>query len=195
MSVKIFKIDTLKIKLVLDDLKIDKDDEKIKDNNIDFKPSMIDKELGKELYFTRDFLLSPTNLSKAGFDNNAKTHRQVLSSKNKMQDFLTYMDKNKEKTEGEKETQKKEKFKDIVKNLVKERKAYEHTQIIDKLNEEFSTIKNELTKKGFESTDTTEKSGGRRDKSHKKTKKKKSKRRKPERKRKNKSKYTRKTKQ
>ena len=107
MSVKVFKIDTLKIKLVIDDLKIDKGDEKLKDNNIDFKPSMIDKELGKDLYFTKDFLLSPTNLSKAGFDNNAKTHRQVLSNKSKMHDFLTYMDKNKEKTEGEKETKKK----------------------------------------------------------------------------------------
>ena len=106
MSVKVFKIDTLKIKLVIDDLKIDKGDEKLKDNNIDFKPSMIDKELGTDLYFTKDFLLSPTNLSKAGFDNNAKTHRQVLSSKSKMHDFLTYMDKNKEKTEGEKETKK-----------------------------------------------------------------------------------------
>ena len=69
------------------------------------------------------------------------------------------MDKNKEKTEGERETKKKEKLKDIVKNLEKERKSYEHTQIIDKLNEEFSTIKNELTKKGFESADTKEKSG------------------------------------
>ena len=159
MSVKVFKIDTLKIKLVIDDLKIDKGDEKLTGNNIDFKPSMIDKELGKDLYFTKDFLLSPTNLSKAGFDNNAKTHRQVLSNKSKMHDFLTYMDKNKEKTEGEKETKKKEKLEDIVKNLVKERKSYEHTQIIDKLNEEFSTIKNELTKKGFESADTKEKSG------------------------------------
>ena len=89
MSVKVFKIDTLKIKLVIDDLKIDKGDEKLKDNNIDFKPSMIDKELGTDLYFTKDFLLSPTNLSKAGFDNNAKTHRQVLSNKSKMHDFLT----------------------------------------------------------------------------------------------------------
>ena len=117
MYVKIFKIDTLKIKLVIDDLKIDKSNENLKDNNIAFKPSMIDKELGKELYFTKDFLLSPTNLSKEGFDNNAKTHRQVLSSKSKMQDFLTYMDNNKEKTEGEKETKKKEKLEDINKNL------------------------------------------------------------------------------
>ena len=63
----------------------------------------------------------------------------MLSSKSKMQDFLTYMDKNKEKTEGERETKKKEKLKDIVKNLEKERKSYEHTQIIDKLTDEFGT--------------------------------------------------------
>ena len=157
MSVKIFKIDTLKIKLAIDDLKIYKSDDKLKGNNIDFKPSMIDKELGKELYFTRDFLLSPTNLSKAGFDNNAKTHRQVLSSKSKMQEFLTYMDNNKEKTEEEKETNKKTKLEDINKNLEKERTQYEHTQIIDKLKEEFSDIKNELTKKGFKSANSNEK--------------------------------------
>ena len=58
MSVEIFKIDTLKIKLVLDDLKM-RDvsgnlTSNLPGNNIEFKPSMIDTELGKEIYFTKD---------------------------------------------------------------------------------------------------------------------------------------------
>ena len=88
-----------------------------------------------------------------------RSKRTGKTKKTKKKEENKKKKKEKEKTEGEKETKKKETLEDIVKNLVKERKSYEHTQIIDKLNEEFSTIKNELTKKGFESADTKEKSG------------------------------------
>ena len=156
MSVEIYKLDKLELKLIMDDIKLE-GNQKLKGKEIKFKPSMIDSELGSDIYFTRKFELSAINLSKAGFNNDVKTQRQVLTSKTKMQEFLTYMNKNKEKTEEEKNEIKNKTTESSIENLMKERTQYEDKQIIDKLKDEFSIIKNELTKKGFKATDKEEK--------------------------------------
>ena len=156
MSVEIYKLDKLELKLIMDDIKLE-GNQKLKGKEIKFKPSMIDSELGSDIYFTRKFELSAINLSKAGFNNDVKTQRQVLTSKTKMQEFLTYMNKNKEKTEEEKNEMKNKTTKSSIENLSNERTQYEDKQIIDKLKDEFSIIKNELTKKGFKAENKEEK--------------------------------------
>ena len=154
MSVEIYKLDKLELKLIMDDIKLE-GNQKLKGKEIKFKPSMIDSEL--EVAILSKFELSAINLSKAGFNNDVKTQRQVLTSKTKMQEFLTYMNKNKEKTEEEKNEMKNKTTKSSIENLSNERTQYEHKQIIDKLKDEFSIIKNELTKKCFKAENKEEK--------------------------------------
>ena len=96
--IKISKVDRLDINMSIDDLEMD---EVEGTNNEDFKigttfkPSMIDTKLGKFIYFKKNIELSEKNLSDAGFDNNIKTHREVLTNRRKMQDFVAFMKKKK----------------------------------------------------------------------------------------------------
>ena len=102
-SIKISKVDRLDINMSIDDLEMD---EVEGTNNEDFKigttfkPSMIDTKLGKFIYFKKNIELSEKNLSDAGFDNNIKTHREVLTNRRKMQDFVGFMKKKKNKADA-----------------------------------------------------------------------------------------------
>ncbi len=102
-SIKISKVDRLDINMSIDDLEMD---EVEGTNNEDFKigttfkPSMIDTKLGKFIYFKKNIELSEKNLSDAGFDNNIKTHREVLTNRRKMQDFVAFMKKKKNKADA-----------------------------------------------------------------------------------------------
>ena len=90
-----YKVDQLKIRLVLDDVVIEGND-KTQDNPrpFPFKPKMVDSSLNDIIYFTPKFKLTPENLLDAGFNNNTKTHREVLTDEDKMRKFISYMTDN-----------------------------------------------------------------------------------------------------
>mgnify|MGYP001218061981 CR=1 FL=1 len=64
------------------------------------------------IYFTPKFKLTPENLLDAGFNNNTKTHREVLTDEDKMRKFISYMTDNSTQDEDGKGGKKK---KDVLK--------------------------------------------------------------------------------
>lgn len=93
---KYYKVDQLRIKLVLDDVELEVDDNKSfsEPKPFQFKPKMVDSSLNDIIYFTENFKLTPENLLDAGFNNNTKTHREVLTDEDKMRKFISYMTDN-----------------------------------------------------------------------------------------------------
>ena len=92
---KLYKVDQLKIRLVLSDVEIEVDDKKPdQPKPFSFKPKMVDSSLNDIIYFTPKFKLTPENLLDAGFNNNTKTHREVLTDEDKMRKFISYMTDN-----------------------------------------------------------------------------------------------------
>ena len=92
---KLYKVDQLKIRLVLSDVEIEVDDKKPdQPKPFSFKPKMVDSSLNDIIYFTPKFKLTPENFLDAGFNNNTKTHREVLTDEDKMRKFISYMTDN-----------------------------------------------------------------------------------------------------
>ena len=90
----LYKVDQLKIRLELDDVEIEGNKNPDKPKSFPFKPKMVDSSLNDIIYFTQKFKLTPENLLDAGFNNNTKTHREVLTDEDKMRKFISYMTDN-----------------------------------------------------------------------------------------------------
>lgn len=148
-----YKLDQLRIKLVLDDVKVEVGNNKTQNdpNPFLFKPKMVDSSLNDIIYFTPKFELTPENLLDAGFNNNTKTHREVLTNEDKMRKFISYMndrEKRREKEE-EKRNEEEEKIKKEEEKRNEEENERKLDDIFNKNTKFINTVflkKNEILK-------------------------------------------------